>query len=77
MTVWTEQGHQASWAATNRNLGNIYSMRIKGDKSDNLKKSLEFYARAMTVEPEFPYQFSNGVQSLGVIFRKGEFYLLV
>ncbi|MGD1912805.1 MAG: hypothetical protein ACFB2X_18735 [Rivularia sp. (in: cyanobacteria)] len=34
---------------TQYNLGNAYKQRIRGDKSENLEKSQEFYLAAMEV----------------------------
>jgi CHAT domain/Tetratricopeptide repeat len=49
LTVRTREALPQDWAATQTNLGNAFTDRIRGDRADNLEKAVAAYQGALTV----------------------------
>ncbi|MCS6282839.1 MAG: CHAT domain-containing protein, partial [Dolichospermum sp.] len=63
----TRTDFPVDWAATQNNLGATYRDRIRGDKADNLEKSIAAYNKALEVytPADFPEQWAMTKNTLG------------
>ncbi|MCP2729652.1 hypothetical protein [Limnofasciculus baicalensis] len=49
LSVFTQAAFPEHWAGTQHNLGNAYSERIKGEKTDNLEMEIACYGEALKI----------------------------
>ncbi|MGB3650758.1 MAG: tetratricopeptide repeat protein [Rivularia sp. (in: cyanobacteria)] len=59
-SVFTSSNYPEQWAATQYNLGNAYSDRIRGQKAENIEKAISCYHAALQVQQRetFPYEWA-------------------
>ena len=71
LTVFTRQEYAEDWAATQNNLGNAYSNRIKGEEADNLEMAIFAYREALSVytREAFPEDWAMTKNNLGTAYE--------
>lgn len=66
-SVFTSTNYPEQWAATQYNLGNAYSHRIRGQKAENIEKAISCYQAALQVQERetYPYEWAMIHNNLG------------
>ena len=67
LTVYTQQVFPYKWAATQNNLGAVYSKRIRGERAQNLEDAIACHQSILTVytRDAFPYKWARTQSNLG------------
>jgi tetratricopeptide (TPR) repeat protein len=67
LTVYTREALPVQWATTQNNLGNAYSERIAGDRSENVERAIRAYEQALDwfAAGTFPYHLITTGRNLG------------
>lgn len=70
-TIFTSTTFPQKWAATQNNLANAYSDRIKGDRADNIEKAIAAYTAALTVRTQeaLPQMYAKTASNLGLAYQ--------
>ncbi len=76
-SVFTADNYPEQWAATQYNLGNAYSDRIRGQKAENIEKAISCYQAALQFHTRetYPYEWGMIQNNLGAAYSnrvKGE-----
>jgi CHAT domain-containing protein len=74
LTIFTRVDFPEDWAATQNNLGNAYSQRIRGDKTKNIEQAITAFSAALEVytHPDslnFPQDWAMTQNNLGNAYR--------
>ncbi|MEH2111816.1 CHAT domain-containing protein [Nostoc sp.] len=72
LTVYTREALPQHWAATQNNLANAYSERIKGDKADNIEIAIAASTAALTVRTKeaLPIDWAATQNNLANAYRE-------
>ncbi|WP_293148123.1 CHAT domain-containing protein [Microcoleus sp. bin48.metabat.b7b8b9.023] len=72
LTVFTREGYSEDWVTNQQCLGIKYFERIRGEKADNLERSIEFYQAALSVLTftckVFPQEWATNKNGLGAAY---------
>lgn len=68
--VFNSFNYPEQWAATQYNLGNAYTDRIKGQKSENIEKAISCYQAGLQVHSRetYPYEWAMIHNNLGTAY---------
>ena len=72
LTVFNQENYPEYWAASQHALGNVYSVRIEGEKSENIENAINCYENALTqwIQVSIPLQWAMTKYALGNAYRE-------
>jgi CHAT domain-containing protein len=70
LTIFTREAFPIQWANTQRDLGNVYSYRIRGDRTQNVELAGAAYKQALLVftRERFPQDWAKTQTNLGIYY---------
>ncbi len=80
LIILTQKDFPVDWAATQNNLGNAYTERIKEDRAQNLEQAIASYENALIIrtQKDFPVDCLQTARSLGNLhFDQGNWELAI
>ncbi|MFM2304551.1 MAG: hypothetical protein RLZZ135_1963, partial [Cyanobacteriota bacterium] len=80
LRIFTETDFPTGWATTQSNLANAYTVRIKGNKAENLERAIECFENALCIytQTDFPIDCLRTATNLGNLhFIQGNWELAI
>lgn len=68
--MWSREAFPEQWASTNHNLGVAYSVRILGDRAENIETAIDKLNQSLSVRPRemFPEDWAKAQNTLGALY---------